>query len=107
MQPGKTDSSNLISWTFYATNSFGSLIAILWIAGGVPIALDTFKDEFFKTAHHKMLLSSLPEEPKLEKWLFHKPDFVFTGCDIFSYRRSSILAVVGTLLTYTFLIINR
>ncbi|GFY48346.1 uncharacterized protein TNIN_50531 [Trichonephila inaurata madagascariensis] len=101
------ESSTLIIWAFYATNSFGSLTAILWIAGGIPIALDRLKDEYFKKAHQKMLLASIPEEPKLEKWLFDRPEFVLTGCNIFSYRRNSLLAVVGTLLTYTFLVINK
>ncbi|GFT10281.1 uncharacterized protein NPIL_699161 [Nephila pilipes] len=105
--PGERQINNIISYVFYSTNSFGSITGILWIAGGVPILLDKFKNEYFKKAHRKMLLTPLPEEPKLEKWLFDKPDFVFTGCDIFSYRRSSLLAVLGTLLTYTFLIISK
>ncbi|GFR05979.1 uncharacterized protein TNCT_668881 [Trichonephila clavata] len=97
----------LIIWAFYATNSFGSLMAILWIAGGVPLALGRLKDEYFKKAHQKMLLAPFPDEPKLEKWLIDRPDFVLTGCNIFSYKRNSLLAVVGTLLTYTFLVINK
>ncbi|GFR18189.1 uncharacterized protein TNCT_129211 [Trichonephila clavata] len=100
-------SSTLISWTFYTTNSFGSLTAILWIAGGVPLALDRLKKEYFKKAHQKMLIAPIPEEPKLEKWLFDSPDFILTGCNIFSYRRNSLLAVIGTVLTYTFLVINK
>ncbi|GFR05980.1 uncharacterized protein TNCT_668891 [Trichonephila clavata] len=103
----KMESSTLIIWAFYATNSFGSLTAILWIAGGVPLALGRLKDEYFKKAHQKMLLVPIPEEPKLEKWLLDRQDFVFNGCNIFSYRRNSLLAVVGTLLTYTFLVINK
>ncbi|GFY48345.1 uncharacterized protein TNIN_50521 [Trichonephila inaurata madagascariensis] len=101
------ESSTLLIWAFYTTNSFGSLTAILWIAGGVPIALGRLKDEYFKKAHQKMLLASIPEEPKLEKWLLDRPELVLTGCNIFSYRRNSLLAVMGTLLTYTFLLINK
>ncbi|GFR05966.1 uncharacterized protein TNCT_668821 [Trichonephila clavata] len=101
------ESSTLILLAFYTTNSLGSLTAILWIAGGVPLALGRLKDEYFKKAYHKMLLVPIPEELKLEKWLLDRPDFVFTGCNIFSYRRNSLLAVAGTLLFYTFLIINK
>ncbi|GIX75016.1 hypothetical protein CEXT_555741 [Caerostris extrusa] len=73
---------------------------------GVPIELNEFKAVFYKKAFVRMMSSTTLEEPKLERWLFDKPHFVFTGCDIVSYRRSTVLAVVGTLLTYTVLVIN-
>ncbi|GFU71873.1 uncharacterized protein TNCV_1628141 [Trichonephila clavipes] len=85
------DSSTLISWAFYIINSFGSLTAILWIAGGVPLALDRLKDEYFKKAHQKMLIVPIPEEPKLEKWLFDRPDFVLTEVVLTAFPSSSLI----------------
>ncbi|GFQ72779.1 uncharacterized protein TNCT_436521 [Trichonephila clavata] len=67
------------------------LIAILWIAGGVAIEERKFKDLFHKKAKLRMLLVESPDEPRLERWLFDKPDFVFTGWDIISYRRTLCL----------------
>ncbi|GFR05975.1 uncharacterized protein TNCT_668851 [Trichonephila clavata] len=96
-----------MEWVLYASNAVSCLIAILWIAGGVAIEERKFKDLFHKKAKLRMLLVESPDEPRLERWLFDKPDFVFTGWDIISYRRNTVLAVIGALITYTVLIADK
>ncbi|GFU33650.1 uncharacterized protein NPIL_113581 [Nephila pilipes] len=95
-----------VEWSLYVINSFGGLMITLWIASELPIQEQKLKEEFYAKARMKMLFAEIPEEPGIEKWLFDKPDFVFTGWNILSYRRSTVFAVVGTLITYTVIVVK-
>ncbi|KAF8787280.1 hypothetical protein HNY73_008895 [Argiope bruennichi] len=97
----------LAQWMFHTTNIFGCLLTTFWIAGSIPIELKEFKDAYYRKACLRMLKARIPEESRLERWVFDTPDFVLTGFGVFSYTRSSLLAVVGALLTYTMLAINK
>ncbi|GBL65294.1 hypothetical protein AVEN_218596-1 [Araneus ventricosus] len=96
----------IIRSVFTGVNSFGCLIYVIWIAGGLPIQLQNLKEAFFEKAHSRLLLTRNLEESKLKTELLEQPDFLFTGCDILSYKRSTVLALLGTLLTYTVLIVS-
>ncbi|GFU71877.1 uncharacterized protein TNCV_1628181 [Trichonephila clavipes] len=93
-------------WAFYVLNSSACLIIMLWTAGGIPIQERRFKDVFYQKSQSRMICTGYPKEPRVERWLLDKPDFVFTGWGILSYRRSTLFAVVGTLITYTMLVAN-
>ncbi|GFU71876.1 uncharacterized protein TNCV_1628171 [Trichonephila clavipes] len=95
-----------IEWTLYAINSLGCLVSVLWIAGGVMVADQKFKESFHRKSKLRMFLDAIPTEPRLERWLFDKPDFVFNGWGILPYRRVTVFAVIGALVTYTVLIVN-
>ncbi|GFU33644.1 uncharacterized protein NPIL_113541 [Nephila pilipes] len=95
-----------IEWALYATDSMGCFVAILWIAGRVTVMDQKFKGSFHRKAKLRMFLATTPEEPRLERWLFDKPNFVFNGWDILPYRRSTIFTVIGALVTYTALMVN-
>ncbi|GFT19407.1 uncharacterized protein NPIL_408901 [Nephila pilipes] len=90
----------------YGVNGFGCLICILWMAGSVSVYMQNLKEAFHRKAHLRAILLHRMQEPQLKRELFEKPDFTFTACDIISMKKSTILAVIGTLLTYTVLIIN-
>ncbi|GBM43392.1 hypothetical protein AVEN_264611-1 [Araneus ventricosus] len=94
-------------WILYAINCLGSVIFILWTAGGIPVVESEFKEAFHEKMSSRMLLIGISENLKLEKWFFVKQDHVLTGWGVLSYRRSSIFAVFGTLITYTVLIVNK
>ncbi|GIY63333.1 uncharacterized protein CDAR_272541 [Caerostris darwini] len=96
-----------IEITFYTLSSFGSLMFTLWFAGGIPIVENKFKDIFHKKMCQRMLFNGSLEDYRIEKWSIAKSDFVFTGCNIISYRRSTAFALVGTLVTCTVLVINK
>ncbi|GBM45614.1 hypothetical protein AVEN_86550-1 [Araneus ventricosus] len=96
----------IVEWALYAGNAIAGLVLTLWIAGYVPIEDSRFKEEFYKKMKMRMLLLGLSEEMELEKWIITRPEFAFTGWNILSYRRSSVFALVGTLLTYTFLVVR-
>ncbi|GFT09900.1 uncharacterized protein NPIL_313161 [Nephila pilipes] len=87
-------------------NAFVCLICILWIAGGLPVHVQKLKEAFYKKAHLRLLILNSTKEPHLKRELIEKPEFIFTACDILSLKRSAILAIFGTLLTYTVLVIN-
>ncbi|GFU42474.1 uncharacterized protein NPIL_433961 [Nephila pilipes] len=87
----------------YFLNSLGCIVIIMWTSGGIPLEELKFRDIFYKKLQSRMFSVGNPEEPWLVRWLFDKPEFVFTGWNILSYRRSTMFAVVGTLVTYTVL----
>ncbi|GIY29486.1 uncharacterized protein CDAR_534171 [Caerostris darwini] len=91
---------------FYGISSFFCLTIILWVAGGVPIQVQKLKEAFYKKEHLRLLTITDFDEPTLKKGLFEDTDFVFTGCDIISFKRSTILALFGALLTYTVLAVS-
>ncbi|GIX78355.1 uncharacterized protein CEXT_98481 [Caerostris extrusa] len=96
--------SVITEWTLYTVNSLGCLIAVLWIAGDIPVEEYKFKNTLQKKINMRLLFAGNSEKFKSEKLLLLKQDFVFTGLDILSYRRSSIFTLFGALMTYTVLI---
>ncbi|GFT19409.1 uncharacterized protein NPIL_408911 [Nephila pilipes] len=91
---------------FFGVSAFGSLAYILWVTGNVPISIKKLKDAFYEKAHLRLLILRNLEESQLKRELLEKPEFVLTACDIISLKRSTVLSVFGTLLTYTVLMIN-
>ncbi|GIY04271.1 uncharacterized protein CDAR_253871 [Caerostris darwini] len=87
-------------------NSVFYVTSILWIAGGLPIEMNKCKEVFHRKTHARLLYGDETEVMNLKNDLFHEPEFVMTGCDILSIRRSTILGLVGTILTYTVLIMT-
>ncbi|GFY58185.1 uncharacterized protein TNIN_94431 [Trichonephila inaurata madagascariensis] len=93
----------------FAYDGIASIVcaaSTLWIAGGLPIEMNKFKEAFYQKTHFRLLYYRTKEEQYLKKELFYAPEFVLMGCDILSLRRSTILALVGTLLTYTVLVMS-
>ncbi|GFS67513.1 uncharacterized protein NPIL_184381 [Nephila pilipes] len=90
----------------YFANAILCLITSLWVAGSVPVEMSRFKETFHQTTHERLLYYHETEELHLKMDLITEPDFVLTGCNILPFRRSTILTVIGTLLTYTVLIVN-
>ncbi|GFS87961.1 uncharacterized protein NPIL_359991 [Nephila pilipes] len=91
----------------YFVNAILCVITALWMAGSVPVVLSRFKETFFQTTHERLLYYHVTEkELHLKMDLFNESDFVLTGCNILPFRRSTILTVIGTLLTYTVLVVS-
>ncbi|GFY62507.1 uncharacterized protein TNIN_270581 [Trichonephila inaurata madagascariensis] len=99
------DDYNLI-FVFYFINAVLCIVTTLWVAGSVPIQMSRFKEVFHQVTHERLLYYHTTDEMHLKMDLFHEPEFVFTGCNIISYRRSTIPALIGTLLTYTVLALS-
>ncbi|GFR19935.1 uncharacterized protein TNCT_165111 [Trichonephila clavata] len=96
----------IVEIAFYIVIDFSSLIALLWVTGNVPVELKKLKCEFYKKIRSRILYFSHGGETQLRKELFGHSNFTFSGCDIISFKRSTILALSGTLVTYTFLVIT-
>ncbi|GBM12018.1 hypothetical protein AVEN_256103-1 [Araneus ventricosus] len=91
---------------FYAFNAFLNITATIWIASGLSIAMSKFKDVYHQKTHMRLLYYDTSEEAVLKRDLFDEPEFVLTACDILSFRRSTALALFGTLVTYTVLVMD-
>ncbi|GFQ67264.1 uncharacterized protein TNCT_133641 [Trichonephila clavata] len=96
----------LIEYSVIGISSFLCLVGTLWAAGTLPVELNNLKETFYEKAYLRQIFFGFYKEQNLKREILEKPDFVFSGCDILFYKRSSILAAVGTLLTYTVLVIN-
>ncbi|GFR19172.1 uncharacterized protein TNCT_3411 [Trichonephila clavata] len=92
--------------TFYGINAFLCVVSILWVAGALPIAMNKFKENFHSKTHARLLYYHTKDELYLKGEVVNEPDFFLTGCEMISFRRSTILAFVGTSLTYTVLVVN-
>ncbi|GFT76385.1 uncharacterized protein NPIL_298341 [Nephila pilipes] len=98
---------DLTIFIFYFFNDILCVITALWVAGSVPVDISRFKETFHQMTHERLLYHHATEnELQLKIDLFNEPDFVLTGCNILPFRRSTILTVIGTLLTYTVLVAN-
>ncbi|GFQ80211.1 uncharacterized protein TNCT_50301 [Trichonephila clavata] len=96
----------LIQASFIGICSFLYLTGILWISGTLPVELNKLRDTFYEKAYLRCISFGFSSEPNFRREILDKREFVFTGCDVLHYRRSSVLAVVGTLITYTLLVVN-
>ncbi|GBO34619.1 hypothetical protein AVEN_230586-1 [Araneus ventricosus] len=83
-----------------------SLLACLWTAGGLPVELGTFNEEFLKKAQLRLLVNARTDGIDLEKHLIERPVFILTGCDIIHFKRGVILNLAAAILTYTLLILK-
>ncbi|GBM02194.1 hypothetical protein AVEN_229744-1 [Araneus ventricosus] len=83
-----------------------SLLACLWTAGGLPVELEAFNEEFHKKAQLRLLINARRDEIDFEKLLSGRPLFVLTGCDIIHFKRGVILTLAAAILTYTLLILK-
>ncbi|GFT73395.1 uncharacterized protein NPIL_511351 [Nephila pilipes] len=82
------------------------LCATLWVSGGLPENISKLKEAFYKKTHRRIIFVGTSKEPDLRKELLDKPDFVLTGCGVLFHRKSSVLAAIGALLTYTVLVVS-
>ncbi|GFU33337.1 uncharacterized protein NPIL_173841 [Nephila pilipes] len=101
---GINSKGHTISILFYGIPNFLSLIAVLWSAGLLPVEQHKLKEAFYKKVHLRFLMLPCLDEIQCKREILDKPDFVLNGCNILFYKRSSILAAVGALLTYTLLV---
>ncbi|GBM94039.1 hypothetical protein AVEN_124541-1 [Araneus ventricosus] len=83
-----------------------SLLACLWTAGGLPVELEAFNEEFHKKAQLRLLVNAKTDGIGFAKHLCERPVFVLTGCDIIHFKRGIILSLAAAVLTYTLLILK-
>ncbi|GFR02304.1 uncharacterized protein TNCT_54491 [Trichonephila clavata] len=104
-----TDPTTHLKMVCLFINSFCGLLACLWTAGRLPI-----EGEKLRTGFRKKLCQKYLQGPGnsfsvncLEGELIDPSSFLLTGCYIVYFRRSSILALAGTILTYSTLLISK
>ncbi|GFR14812.1 uncharacterized protein TNCT_485241 [Trichonephila clavata] len=96
----------IIETAYIGVGSLLCLTGTLWTAGTLPVELNKLKDMFHEKAYLRWISFRFHAEQNSRKEILDDPDFAFTGCDIISYRRSTVFAIVGALITYTALIKN-
>ncbi|GFQ78485.1 uncharacterized protein TNCT_615951 [Trichonephila clavata] len=91
---------------YFGINAFLCTVSIICVAGSVPIELDRFKETFHQKSHQRLIFFCNWEELLLKLDLFNEPNLVLSGWQVISFRKSTILTLIGTLLTYTLFIMN-
>ncbi|GFQ92712.1 uncharacterized protein TNCT_669551 [Trichonephila clavata] len=81
---------------------FNCLFFMLWISSGVPVQMKKLKHAFSEKVRARLLYNRNLREIQPKGKLFGQSEFIFTGCDIILYKRSTLLTILGTLLIYTF-----
>ncbi|GFR19958.1 uncharacterized protein TNCT_165181 [Trichonephila clavata] len=81
---------------------FHCLFFMLWIAGGVPIQMKKLKHVFSEKVRARLLNDRNLGEIQPKGKLFGQSEFIFTGCDIILYTRSTLLSISGALLIYAY-----
>ncbi|GFS45850.1 uncharacterized protein NPIL_226472 [Nephila pilipes] len=98
-----------MDFLYYLINGILCVVGTLWIAGRVPIEMSRFKNSFYQKTHERLLHQYAvvdSEEKHLKMDFCSEQDFVLTGYNILPLRRSTILALIGTLFTYTALVMD-
>ncbi|GIY65982.1 uncharacterized protein CDAR_454021 [Caerostris darwini] len=88
-------------------NSFGGLVICLWTAGGLPVEVEKLKETLRKKLQQKRLSENLIGDTCGDMKSLKVSSFVLSGCNIVYFQRNSILALAGTILTYTILLVSR
>ncbi|GFW75862.1 uncharacterized protein TNCV_4430441 [Trichonephila clavipes] len=96
-----------IEWVLLFMNSFCGLLAILWKAGSLPIEAEKLKRTYRTKYRQKLLSENKVGELRSEIDLIDTSIFVLSGCNIIYFYRSSLLALAGTILTYTVLLMSK
>ncbi|GFY77836.1 uncharacterized protein TNIN_352721 [Trichonephila inaurata madagascariensis] len=96
-----------IEWFLIFMNSFCGLLAILWKAGSLPIEAEKLKRTYRIKFRQKLLSENKVGELHSEMDLIDTSNFVLSGCNIIYFYRSSLLALAGTILTYTVLLMSQ
>ncbi|KAF8781707.1 hypothetical protein HNY73_012077 [Argiope bruennichi] len=97
----------LIRKVMILLSTFAGLLAFLWIAGGLPDEEERMKDAFQRKIQKRRISQPISNEICLKKYMSEKTNFVFSMCNIIHFRRSSIAALAGTILTYTIVLVSK
>ncbi|GFY79384.1 uncharacterized protein TNIN_268371 [Trichonephila inaurata madagascariensis] len=81
---------------------FNCLFCMLWIASGVPVQMKKLKNAFSEKVRARLFHNRDLKEIQPSGKLFGQSKFIFTGCDIISFKRSTIFTMSGSLIIYAF-----
>ncbi|KAG8199761.1 hypothetical protein JTE90_000854 [Oedothorax gibbosus] len=79
---------------------------MFWVAGGIPLEIKQLRKAFTEKFKERALLGFAMELTIPEKIQTENEDFELSGCGLLFFRRSSILGVLGNILTYGLLVIS-
>ncbi|GBM37347.1 hypothetical protein AVEN_24532-1 [Araneus ventricosus] len=83
-----------------STTVFISLILMFWIPDQIPLEMENFTKIIRSKYEMRASSGIISKNPTVEKLLLEEKIFVLSGCNLIFFRRSNILPVLGTALTY-------
>ncbi|GBO13120.1 hypothetical protein AVEN_223539-1 [Araneus ventricosus] len=82
-----------------------SMVSIFFSAGKVPVEMQRFSAIARRHFEQRVILGMRSEMAGAERLMLHET-FTMSGCELIFYKRSTVLTVLGTILTYGLLILN-
>ncbi|KAG8199765.1 hypothetical protein JTE90_000858 [Oedothorax gibbosus] len=79
---------------------------MFWVAGGIPLQIKKLRKAFAEKSKERDLLGFASESTVSENIPIENEDFELSGCGLLFFRRSSILGVIGSILTYGLLVMG-
>ncbi|KAG8199766.1 hypothetical protein JTE90_000859 [Oedothorax gibbosus] len=79
---------------------------MFWVAGGIPLEIKLLRKSFTDKSKERDLLGFVSESTVSIKIQIENEDFELSGCGLLFFRRSSILGVIGSILTYGLLVMS-
>ncbi|GBO31031.1 hypothetical protein AVEN_38044-1 [Araneus ventricosus] len=82
------------------------LILMFWIPEQIPLEMEDLNKIIRCKYEMRASSGTVSENSTVEKLLLEKKIFVVSGCHLIFFRRSNILSVLGSALTYGLLLIG-
>ncbi|GBO22287.1 hypothetical protein AVEN_176553-1 [Araneus ventricosus] len=95
----------LLEVFFISSITVASMVSIFFSAGKISVEMQRFSAIARRHFEHRVILG-LSREDTGARSLFLDGKFTMSGCQLILYKRSTILTVLGTILTYGLLILN-
>ncbi|GBN39511.1 hypothetical protein AVEN_54931-1 [Araneus ventricosus] len=89
-----------------STTVFISLILMFWIPDQILLEMENFTKIIRSKYEMRASSGIISKNPTVEKLLLEEKIFVLSGCNLIFFRRSNILPVLGTALTYGLLFMS-
>ncbi|GBN00593.1 hypothetical protein AVEN_140711-1 [Araneus ventricosus] len=83
-----------------SSNVFISLIMMFWIPEKIQMEMENFSKIIRSKYEMRSSSGTVSKNLTIEKLLLEEKIFVVSGCNLIFFRRSNILPVLGTALTY-------
>ncbi|GBN09597.1 hypothetical protein AVEN_178733-1 [Araneus ventricosus] len=96
----------IISVLFGSTSAVASLACIFLCAGQVPIEMKRISTITRRLFEQKAIWGIAEENAVVERLMLNEEECTLSGCELIFFKKSTVLTLIGTILTYGLLIFS-
>ncbi|KAF8776857.1 hypothetical protein HNY73_013799 [Argiope bruennichi] len=101
----KNAAPTVVEVVFMSSNTVASMLCIFCSAGQVPTEMQKFSATARRHLEQRAILGMIRENLVIERLMLDET-FTMSGCELIFYKKSTILTILGTILTYGLLILS-